>query len=141
MSVVWYKILVHIDVYDKVIQAGHATLYMEVANIERLFEQLVALRDSWKAVWNEAKLVASSLQREVKLVRDQSTTARERTRYHDKDAPDENMNEMMEASPLPTYFNHYWKFSNSFKQSVKKLGSTLDCRHSMNAHVSNIART
>ena len=29
----------------------------------------------------------------------------------------------------------------SFKQSVKNLGLTLDCHHTMNAHVSNIART
>ena len=29
----------------------------------------------------------------------------------------------------------------SFKQSVKKLGFTLDCHLTMNAHVSNIART
>ena len=28
-----------------------------------------------------------------------------------------------------------------FKQSVKNLGFTLDCHHTMNAHVSNIART
>ena len=28
-----------------------------------------------------------------------------------------------------------------FKQSVKKLGFTLDCHLTMNAHVSNIART
>ena len=29
----------------------------------------------------------------------------------------------------------------SFKQSVKNLCLTLDCHHTMNAHVSNIART
>ena len=29
----------------------------------------------------------------------------------------------------------------SFKQSMKNLGSTLDCHPTMNAHVSNIART
>ena len=29
----------------------------------------------------------------------------------------------------------------NFKQSVKNLGPTLDCHHSMNVHVSNIART
>ena len=28
-----------------------------------------------------------------------------------------------------------------FKRSVKNLGFTLDCHHTMNAHVSNIART
>ena len=49
---------------------------MEVANIESLRAQLVTLRDSWKAIWNEAKLVASSLQIEVKLFRDRNYTAR-----------------------------------------------------------------
>ena len=33
------------------------------------------------------------------------------------------------------------KCSNSFKQSVKNLGVTLDCHLTMNAHVSNISRT
>jgi len=40
-------------------------LDMEVANVESLLTQLVALRDNWKAMWNEAELVASSLQSEV----------------------------------------------------------------------------
>ena len=43
---------------------------MEVANIERLLAQLVALHHSWKAALNEAKFVASCLQIEVKLFRD-----------------------------------------------------------------------
>ena len=66
---------------------------MEVANIESFLAQLLALRDSWKAVWKEAKLVASSLQIEVNLSRHRSTTARERTRFHDEDTPGENVNE------------------------------------------------
>ena len=97
MSVVWHRILVPIDFCTKVIQASDATLDMEVANIESLLAQLVALRDSWKAIWNEAKLVASSLQIEVKIFRHCSTTARKRTRFHDEDTPDENLNEMNEA--------------------------------------------
>jgi len=40
-------------------------LDVEVVNVESLLTQLVGLRDSWKAMWNEAELVASSLQTEV----------------------------------------------------------------------------
>ena len=70
---------------------------MEVANIESLLAQLVALRDSLKAIWNEAKFVASSPQIEVKLLRHCSTNARKRTRFHDEDTLDENINEMNKA--------------------------------------------
>ena len=47
-------------------------------------------------------------------------------------------------------FSYFFSFLTSitignaqipFKQSVKKLGFTLDCHLTMNAHVSNIART
>ena len=62
MSVVWCRILVSIDFGNKVIQASNATSDMEVANVESLLAQLVANRESWKAVCNETKLVASSLQ-------------------------------------------------------------------------------
>ena len=79
MSVVWHIILVHIDVCNNVIQASDATLNMEVANVESLLAQVVALRGSWKAVWNEAMFVASSLLIEIKLLRDRSTTARKIT--------------------------------------------------------------
>ena len=72
---------------------------MEVANIESFIAQLVALRGSWKAIWNEAKLVASSLQIEVKLFRDRSTPPRKR--FHDWQTPDENLNEMNEADESP----------------------------------------
>ena len=97
MSVVWYRVLIPVGFLNKVIQASDATFDMEVANIECLLAQLVPLRDSWKAVWNEAKIVASSLQIEVRLHRDRSTTARKRTRFHNEDTPDENVNEMNEA--------------------------------------------
>ena len=49
--------------------------------MESLLAQLVALRDSLKAIWNEAELIASSLQMEVKLLRHHSTTARRRTKF------------------------------------------------------------
>ena len=101
MSVVWHRILVPIDFCNKVIQASDTTLDMEVANIESLLAQLVALRDSWKAMWNEAKLVAFSLQIEVKLFKGRSTTTRKRTRFHDEHTPDENVNEMNEADESP----------------------------------------
>ena len=70
---------------------------MEVANIENLHAQLVTLRDSWKAVWNEAKLVASSLHIEVLLLMDRSTTARKRARFRYENTREENVNEMNEA--------------------------------------------
>ena len=66
MSVLWYRILVPIDICNKVLQVSDATLDMEAANIECLLAQLLAHRDSWKAVWNEAKLVAFSLQIQVR---------------------------------------------------------------------------
>ena len=96
MSVVWHRLLVLIHFCNKVIHASDATSDVEVSNIESLLAQLVALRDSWKAIWNDAKLVASSLQIIVEIFRRHVTTARKRTRFHDDDAPDENVNEMNE---------------------------------------------
>ena len=60
-------------------------------------------------MWNEAKLVASSLQVEVKLFQGRSTTVRKRTRFHDEDTPDENVNEMNQAdeSPGEAYFQKH----------------------------------
>ena len=47
---------------------------------------------------------------------------------------------LKELSISITYLlSHYWKCSNS--QSVKNFGFTLDCHLTMNAHVTNIART
>ena len=74
MSVVWHRILVPIDFCNKVIQASDATLDIEVTNLESLLDQLMSLRESWKAMWNEAKLVASSLKIEVKLFKGRSNT-------------------------------------------------------------------
>ena len=45
MSVVWYRILVAIDFCSKVIQDSDATLDMEVANIESMHAEIVALQD------------------------------------------------------------------------------------------------
>ena len=67
MSIVWHRIFVPIDICNKIIQGNGATLDMEVANIKSLLQELLTLRDSWEAVWNEAKLVASSLQITVKM--------------------------------------------------------------------------
>ena len=80
MSVVWYRIPVPIDFCSNDIQVSDATLDMEDANVESLLAQLVARRDSWKAVWNEAKQVASSLQVDVILSSKRSM-------------PDENVND------------------------------------------------
>ena len=48
ISVVWCRILVPIDFFNKVIQDSDATLDMGVTNLESLLAQQVALRDSWK---------------------------------------------------------------------------------------------
>ena len=109
MSVVWHRILVSIDFCNKVIQASDATLDMEMANIESLIEKLVALRDSWKAIWSEAKLVASSLQVEVQLFRDRNITARKSTRFQYEGSSDENVIEMNETdeSTEEAYFRKH----------------------------------
>ena len=71
---------------------------MEIAKIESLLAQLVALRDSWKAIRNEAKLVASSLQVvEIKLFRNRNSTVRKRTRFQYEETPDESVNEINQA--------------------------------------------
>ena len=59
--------------------------------------ELAALRDRWKPMWNEDKLVVSSLQVEVNLFQGHSTTVRKRTIFHNEDTPNENVNEMNEA--------------------------------------------
>ena len=79
MSAVWHSMLVPIDLCNKVIQARDASSDMEVANIESWLAQLVAHGDSYKAILNEAKLVASSQQIEVKFFRHRSTTSIKRT--------------------------------------------------------------
>lgn len=81
----------------KVIQAIDATLDMEVGNIESFLAQLVPLWDSWEVMWDETKLVAFSLQIEVKLSRKCSTTVRKRTRFHDEDTADGYVDERNEA--------------------------------------------
>ena len=58
----------------------------------------------WKAVWNEAKLVASSVQIQVKFT-DRDATAKKRTRFHCDVTPDENVNEMNEAGESPEEAN------------------------------------
>ena len=66
---------------------------MGVENIESLHSQVVALRDNWQAMWNEAKTVSSSLQIEVKLC---STATRKRFKIHnkaDEQTSDENLGE------------------------------------------------
>ena len=101
MSVVRHIILVPIDFCNKVIQASDATLDIEVTNLESLLDQLMSLRESWKAMWNEAKLVASSLKIEVKLFKGRSNTTRKRTRFHDDPVQYENVNEMLESDESP----------------------------------------
>ena len=69
----------------------------------------MALRDSWKAIWNEAKLVAPSLQVEVKLFRDRNITARKSTRFQYESTSDENVIEINETdeSTEEAYFRKH----------------------------------
>ena len=57
----------------------------------------MALRDSWKAIWNETKLVASTLQLEVKLSGDRNSNVSKRTRFQYDDTLNDNVNEVNEA--------------------------------------------
>ena len=70
---------------------------MEVAKMQSLLAQLLAIMVCWRALWSEAKLVASSLHIEEELLRQRSTTARKRTIFNDEDTPDENVNKINEA--------------------------------------------
>ena len=72
MFVVWYKVLAPIDFCNKVIQARDATLDVEVSNVSRLLIQISEIRSQWKALWNEAKLVTSNLEIEIKFSRGRS---------------------------------------------------------------------
>ena len=65
----------------------------------------MALRGSWKAALNEAKLVAASLQIDARSFRHRRTT--DRKRFHNEHAPDENENEMIEAVESPMEANLY----------------------------------
>ena len=68
--------MVPLDVYNQVIEARDLYFDMDVANMESLLAQLVALRDSWKAMWNEVKPVASRMQIEVIWCKGRGTTTR-----------------------------------------------------------------
>ncbi|MEL7309603.1 MAG: hypothetical protein AAGK05_18285, partial [Pseudomonadota bacterium] len=54
-----YKILVPIDLCNKVIQARDATLDIEEQNSEELLQGLIELRSNLKPIWHEAKLVSN----------------------------------------------------------------------------------
>ena len=97
MSIVWHRILLPIDICNKIIQGNGATVDMEVANLESLLQELLTLRDSWEAVWNEAKLVASSLQITVKMFRERNTSARKRTRFQNESTNEESVHQINET--------------------------------------------
>ncbi|XP_053167420.1 52 kDa repressor of the inhibitor of the protein kinase-like [Hemicordylus capensis] len=101
MSAVWYKILAGIDICNKVIQARDAILDVEVANIETLLTDLTKLRNNWKCMWNEAKLVVSNLKIEIKLSRRCGGVRRKRARPHDDSTPDANLEEMNDTDDTP----------------------------------------
>ena len=58
LSSIWLKVLVAIDLRNKVLQAQNATLDIEVSNIKSLLEDLQHLRDQWPRILSEARLVA-----------------------------------------------------------------------------------
>ena len=110
MSVVWYKVLVPIDFCNKVIQARDANLNVEVSNISSLLNQISEIRSQWKALWNEAKLVASNLEIEIKLSRGRSAANRKRSRFHDDTGPVSKLTERTEGYEIPE--------ETHFRQSV-----------------------
>ena len=67
MLAVWYKILSAIGICNKVIQAGYATLDVEMSNIETLLEDLMKSQSNWKGTLNEAKEVSLNLKMEMKF--------------------------------------------------------------------------
>ena len=101
MSVVWYKVLAPIDFCNKVIQARDATLDVEVSNVSRLLNQISEIRSQWKALWNEAKLVTSNLEIEIKFSRGRSVANWKRSRFHDHTGPVSELTEMTEGDETP----------------------------------------
>ena len=67
MASMWYKILAAIqNVNLIIIQARDSTIDVEVENLKDLTSHLVSLRERWDQVYNEAVLVAQSLNVKVK---------------------------------------------------------------------------
>ena len=60
MSSVWLKVLVTIDQRNQIIQAGKATIDVEVSNLKSLLEDLKKLLEHWPLILRECKLVASA---------------------------------------------------------------------------------
>ena len=61
MASMWYKILAAIQNVNLIIQARDSTIDVEVENLKDLTSHLVSLRERWDQVYNEAVLVAQSL--------------------------------------------------------------------------------
>lgn len=57
MATIWLKVLVSVDLRNKLLQSRDATLDVEVANIENLVQELKSLRNQWDKLLVEAKLV------------------------------------------------------------------------------------
>ena len=72
---------------------------MEVSNIEYFINDLKNLREKWDQLWNEATVVVSSLDAEVKLSKGRaapSKTKTKRKRFHNE-TPVENVSEESES--------------------------------------------
>lgn len=85
MATVWLKILVAIDIRSKVLQARNTTLDVEVANIQCLIEELKQLRDQWKNILTETKLVAEAMAADLPSDTDfKERRIKKRKTFHDE---------------------------------------------------------
>ena len=103
MSSIWFKTLAPIDTSNKIIQARHATVDMEVSNIEILIKNLQDLRSDFKRILSEAKEVANNLGIEIKFERQ-----RKKKRFFDESKFDEeNLSEIGQNTEEEVHFNNY----------------------------------
>ena len=61
MSTTWYKILLHINNVNLIIEARQTTLDVEASNIESLISDLSNIRGRWDDIYNETVSVATVL--------------------------------------------------------------------------------
>ena len=86
----WLKVLVATDNRNRVLQAQHTKIDVEVRNLEGLLEDLSNLRANWVVILSEAKTVATVMDIDLKFVTVRPTN---RKRFHD-----ERMNEIRGTS-------------------------------------------
>ena len=77
----WLKVLVATNNRNRVLQARHTTIDVEVRNLEGLLEDLSNLRAKWDLILSEAKTVATVIDIDSKFV---TMRPKNRKRFHDK---------------------------------------------------------